>query len=384
MKKYEVIGLIGNERNGRIYKIIRKSDKEMLLWKELRLELITGNEKRLIENEINILRELNHPNIVKQCETFMDDTGLKLNIVMEYCEKGDLDKLILQNKNNKNIIDEQLIWDILIQALNALNYMHNEKKILHNDIKPRNIFLDKNYNIKLGNFRLSQKYLNVYGNCIIGTIPYMSPELLEKKQSTFKADIWALGCSIYELATFVSPFDAPNMDIVLRKIKKGAPKITNNIYSEYLWNIISKMLIYDYIKRPSSSELLEECNAIISLRNNIFNIKNRNEVQAKWDKLIVYDIALQMKQKEQKEQEEKDKIYNKKDRELKEREQKILEKEMLVNEAYKEMLAKHKLNETNKMLNLNAFNNKNDIKNKEKDDDNFNLNKMVIIIITII
>jgi NIMA (never in mitosis gene a)-related kinase len=171
---------------------------------------------------------------------------------MEYCEKGDLDKLILQNKNNRNIVVEQLIWDILFQTLNALNYIHNDKKILHRDIKPSNIFLDKDYNIKLGDFGLSRKYYNQYANTILGTPLYMAPEMLEKKQYNVEADIWALGCSIYELTNFVVPFDAPNMEILLNKINNGPPKRINNIYSEYLWKIVSEMLTPDYTKRPSS------------------------------------------------------------------------------------------------------------------------------------
>ena len=301
MNNYEVIGQIGSGSYGKVSKIIRKSDRKVLIWKEMRFEGISENGKKLIQNEINILRELNHPNIVKQYETFIDNSNSKLYIVMEYCEKGDLDKLILKNKNNNKLVDEELIWDIISQTLNALKYIHYDKKILHRDIKPSNIFLDINYNIKLGDFGLSRKYFTEYANTILGTPLYMAPEMLEKKQYNVEADIWALGCSIYELTTFVVPFDAPNMDILLNKIKSGPPKRINKIYSEYLWNIISKMLIYDYRKRPSSAELLEECNKIISLRNNIYNVKSRNEIQAKWDQLILYDLKLQIKEKEQKE-----------------------------------------------------------------------------------
>jgi NIMA (never in mitosis gene a)-related kinase len=140
MNKYEVIAQIESRKNKRVCKIIRKRDRKLLIWKEMNLEGIPKNEKKLIENEINILRELNHPNIVKQYETLTDDSNSKLYIVMEYCKKGDLDKLILKSKNNKKVVDEELIWDILVQTLNALKYIHNEKKIIHRDIKPSNIF----------------------------------------------------------------------------------------------------------------------------------------------------------------------------------------------------------------------------------------------------
>jgi len=371
MNQYEVICQIGSGSYGKVYKIIRKSDKKVLIWKEMRLEGIPENGRKLIENEISILRELDHPNIVKQYETFTDDSNSKLYIVMEYCEKGDLDKLILQNKNNNKFVDEDLIWDILVQSLNALKYMHNDRKILHRDIKPSNIFLDKYYKIKLGDFGLSRKYFTQYANTILGTPLYMAPEMLEKKQYNVEADIWALGCSIYELTNFVVPFEAQNMEILLNKIRNGPLKRINNIYSEYLWNIVSKMLIYDYKQRPSSSDLLEECNKIVSIRNNMFNIKNRNEIQAKWDQLMLYDLKLQMMERQVN---ERGQIMNIKDKELMEREQKVLEKEINVNKAFDEMIKKNKeLKAKNKMLNFNTFNN--NTKNKEKNEVICNLNK---------
>ena len=364
MNKYEVICQIGSGSYGRVYKIIRKSDGKELIWKEMRLEGIPQDGRKLIENEISILRELDHPNIVKQYETFTDDLNSKLYIVMEYCEKGDLDKLILQNKNNNKFVDEDLIWDILVQTLNALKYIHNEKKILHRDIKPSNIFLDKYYKIKLGDFGLSRKYYTGYANTILGTPLYMAPEMLEKKQYNVEADIWALGCSIYELTNYVVPFEAPNMDILLNIIRSGPPKRINFIYSEHLWNIVSNMLIADYRKRPSASELLEKCNQIVSIRNNMFNIKNRNEIQAKWEQMILYDLKLQMMEKQVNERGQKINIEDKK---LKEREQKVLEKEKCI-KVMDEMLRKNlELNQKNKISNLNAFNNNNyNIKNNEK------------------
>jgi len=366
MNKYEVIGLIESGKNERVYKILRKIDKKILILKEVRFEGLVDYEKKIIENEINILGELDHPNIVKQYETFKNDSNSKQYIVMEYCEKEDLDKIILQSKHNNKIVDEQIIWEILIQVLNALIYIHNDKKIIHGNIRPRSIFIDKNYNIKLTNFLLCQKHFNDYSNSIFGTLPYMSPEMIEKKQFNDKADIWALGCSIYELVTFVSPFDAPNMDIVLRKIKKGVPKKINNIYSEYLWNIVSKMLTTDYRKRPSSSELLEECKKVISIRNKIVYIKNRNQVQAEWDQMIL-NVAYQIMEKEQKEK-EKDKIMDINYKDLKQREQEVLklENEKCINEVFNEMLRKNK---ELKAKNINKM------KNEEKNDDNFNLNK---------
>ena len=212
MEKYIALSEIGKGSFGRVIKIMRKSDNKILIWKELNCENISEKEKEFITNEIMILQELNHPNIVKQYEVIPDNINSKIYIVMEYCEEGDLDKLILKNKNNKQLIDENLIWDIIIQTLNALNYLHNEKKVLHRDIKPSNIFLDKDYKIKLGDFGLSRKYL-FEAKTILGTPLYLPPEILERKPYNEKADIWALGCSIYELTSFHTPYEAPNVNI---------------------------------------------------------------------------------------------------------------------------------------------------------------------------
>ena len=288
MDKYEVIGEIGKGSFGTVSKIKRKSDKKILIWKELKYEGISDKEKELIVNEISLLKEMNHPNIVKQYETINDERNFKLYIIMEFCDGGDLDKLILKNKFHKKLVDEKLIWDILIQILRALNYIHNEKKILHRDIKPSNIFLDKDYNIKLGDFGLSKKFINEYSNTIIGTPLYMSPELLERKPYNIKTDIWALGCSLYELATFSTPYEAPNMNVLLNKIKNGLPQRIDKTYSDELWNIISKMLTYDYNKRPSSLQLINDCCRIFFLKNR--NIRNYNK--KKWEELLSFKQQL--------------------------------------------------------------------------------------------
>ena len=363
MDKYEVVCEIGKGSFGTVSKIKRKSDKKKLIWKELKYEGISDKEKQLIINEINLLKEMNHPNIVKQYETINDERNFKLYIVMEYCDGGDLDKLILKNKFHKKLVDEKLIWDILIQILRALYYIHNEKKILHRDIKPSNIFLDKDYNIKLGDFGLSKKFINEYSNTIIGTPIYMSPEILERKPYNVKADIWALGCSLYELATFSTPYKAPNMNVLLAKIRNGLPPRINKTYSDELWNIISKMLTYDYNKRPSSLELIEKYDELFYFKNSINN--NDNDNLKKYKQLYLFykekceKIEKELIEKEKvikkredlinkktEEQNKKEAELNKKQKELKE-----IEENIKKNQKMKEMNLKLKERDLNNKLN---------------------------------
>ena len=330
MDKYNVICEIGKGSYGRVSKIVRKSDKKLLIWKELNCGNIPAKEKQFITNEISILKELDHPNIVKQYEVIKDDLNSKIFIVMEYCEEGDLNKLILKNKNNKNLIDEKIIWDIIIQSLDALNYLHNEKKILHRDIKPSNIFLNKNYKIKLGDFGFSRQYFIGYAKTILGTPLYMPPEILERKPYNEKADIWALGCSIYELATFHTPYYASNIKILYNNIKNGLPKRIDKKYSNELWNFILKLLTFDHNNRPNTLQLINIYDEFMLSKNNKL-LKDDENIKVKWENIILYEKKLMEKEKELNEkdkiQKEKEKLFLKEDKRQKEKEKELMERE---------------------------------------------------------
>ena len=98
----------------------------------------------MIVSEVNILRELHHPNIVKYYDRIIDKEHSKIYIVKEFWEGGDIATLVKNSKREKSFIPEEIIWSILSQILAALGACHNRKegKILHRDLKPGNIFLD--------------------------------------------------------------------------------------------------------------------------------------------------------------------------------------------------------------------------------------------------
>ena len=135
MDDYEVLGLIGKGNFGSISKILRKSDNKILVWKELDYSLMSEKEKQNIVSEVNILKELHHPNIVQYYDRIIDKQNQKIYIIMEYCEGGDIGKIIKKLKLTKEHFPEELIWKFFIQVLQALNFCHNYKegkcKILH-------------------------------------------------------------------------------------------------------------------------------------------------------------------------------------------------------------------------------------------------------------
>lgn len=134
----------------------------------------------MLVSEVNILRELNHPNIVRYYDRIIDRDNSKIFIVMEFCEGGDISTMIKSSRREKKYLPEDMIWVILSQVLQALQSCHRRKegKILHRDLKPGNIFLDSNYNVKLGDFGLSRVMgdESVFAYTHVGTPYYMSPE----------------------------------------------------------------------------------------------------------------------------------------------------------------------------------------------------------------
>ena len=110
MESYEVLNQIGRGNFGQIYKIKRKSDDKILIWKELDYSQMSSKEKEQIVTEVNILRELDHPNIVKYYDRIIDKKNSKIYIIMEYCEGGDISQLINTYKKNNEYIPEEIIW----------------------------------------------------------------------------------------------------------------------------------------------------------------------------------------------------------------------------------------------------------------------------------
>jgi serine/threonine protein kinase len=271
MENYEVLEPLGTGSFGRVCKISRKSDKKILVWKELHYATMSEREKHQIVAEVNILRDLRHPNIVRYYDRVIEKQSHKIFIVQEYCEGGDLLKFIKKHKKEKQSIPEDLIWKWFMQIILALHEIHTRKdgKILHRDLKPANIFLDANNNVKLGDFGLA-KILDLdkdFAETKVGTPYYMSPEQIIEKKYNEKSDIWALGCLLYELCSLSPPFEATNHLSLALKIKSGKFDRIPPVYSNELQRVIQWILSLKVTERPNVDELLNVPEISMRLRD---------------------------------------------------------------------------------------------------------------------
>jgi len=130
---------------------------------------------------------------------------------------------------------------------------------LHRDLKPVNIFLDGDLNVKLGDFGLSKKLIEgkSFASTNVGSPYYMSPELFLNVPYDEKIDIWSAGCIIYEMAALEQPFKASSIGELGEKIKLGVFKRINQSYSDDLQRLIKMCLEVDPKNRPNVNQILE-------------------------------------------------------------------------------------------------------------------------------
>jgi calcium-dependent protein kinase len=168
-----------------------------------------------IINEINLLKSLDHPNIMKIYEYFADEQ--QFYIVSEYCEGGELFDFI----QSRGTMNETIIANIFHQIMSALLYCHNHQ-IIHRDIKPENLLLkqliesdDSDFDIKLIDFGASlQIDSKKKANQVVGTPYYVAPEVLMGSYDS-KCDIWSAGVILYIMLCGYPPFYGDNDDEIL-------------------------------------------------------------------------------------------------------------------------------------------------------------------------
>ena len=257
-KNYEFISMLGNGSFGKVRLYRDKNYKELLFAiKTLKKEGITSYHFSLLKQEVDILSNMDHPNIVKYFGIFEDDYFI--HIVMEYLKGQDLSKII--SLKNYTDFNENQMGQIIHQLLKALSFIHS-KNIIHRDIKPENIlFSDKRniFSLKLIDFGLAT--FQEQEKKTAGTPMYMSPEMVDGN-GTYVSDIWSVGVVVYQMVTGKLPFDGGENDenqILYEHIKSdeyNKEKLNNVECSDDVKDFIDKALQKDIKKRMTVQEAL--------------------------------------------------------------------------------------------------------------------------------
>ena len=248
---YKIIEKIGKGSFGIVYKAKRINEPLIYVIKQISLNGLTDFQINQVKTEAKILSLIKSNYVVKYYDSFFENGDL--NIVMEYCDNGDLCNYL--NKQ-KLPLKEDLIWQMFIKITLGLTAIH-KMKILHRDLKTLNIFLKKDMEIKIGDLGVAKELNQAsFASTIIGTPYYLSPEMCEDKPYNQKSDVWALGCILYELCTYRHPFNASNHGALILKILNADPDPILAIYSSKLQKLVNQILEKNCEKRPNCWDIL--------------------------------------------------------------------------------------------------------------------------------
>ena len=254
-ENYKIIKKIGDGGFGVVKLALHKSSKTKRAIKVIPLSLQLDITK--IMEEVNILKSLDHPNIVKVFEVIQDPKAL--NIVMEFCSGGELfDKI-----QKSNFFSENMAANYMLDIVSAVKYCH-DVHIVHRDLKPENILfesLDNEARLKIIDFGTSQHFeANKKMRNFIGTAYYIAPEVIDKKYDE-KCDVWSLGVILYIMLCGLPPFNSRGESEIYEKIKKLPVSFKGEVWntvSDEAKLLIQKMLRKDPTTRIPISEVLSD------------------------------------------------------------------------------------------------------------------------------
>lgn len=261
-ERYQLLEELGRGASGRVYRGLDKKTGGNVAVKEISLERLQHSDISSIMGEVELLKSLNHRNVVQYLGSFR--TRHYLYIIMELVEAGSLSYLIKQS--DVGAFPETVVAVYIEQVLHGLAYLHAQG-IVHRDIKGANILTNTEGLVKLADFgvaaRLSDRTSLEDADTVsnqddaqpAGTPYWMAPEVVELKAVTVSSDIWSVGCLAIELLTGYPPyFDLQPLSALYNIVQDPHPPLpsgTSEAFQDFLLSCFNK----DPLKRPSARDL---------------------------------------------------------------------------------------------------------------------------------
>ncbi|BFG01890.1 serine/threonine-protein kinase fused [Drosophila madeirensis] len=226
MNRYAVSSLVGQGSFGCVYKAQRRDDDKVVAIKVISKRGRSNRELKNLRRECDIQARLKNPHVIEMIESF--ESKFDLFVVTEFALM-DLHRYLSFN----GAMPEEHARRVIGHLVSALYYLHSNR-ILHRDLKPQNVLLDKNMHAKLCDFGLARNM--TLGTHVLtsikGTPLYMAPELLAEQPYDHQADMWSLGCIAYESMAGQPPFCATSILHLVKLIKHEDVKWPSTLSSE--------------------------------------------------------------------------------------------------------------------------------------------------------
>ena len=214
---------IGKGSFSTIYKGYHKVTKRVYAIKEISVESVT-KIKDNVKREFNLMKTLNHPNIVKLHNVILDNKYNNIYLVLDYYPNGDLAKFL-----QKKPLKEMYAQKYMIQLASGLEYLLKHK-IIHRDLKPQNILITETYDLKITDFGFARYFDNdMMIHTLCGSPMYMAPEITKNKEYNIKSDLWSVGIILYEMLSGKPPFKAKNLIELVKCVDKYSFTLPSNL-----------------------------------------------------------------------------------------------------------------------------------------------------------
>jgi len=200
---YEKVAELGSGNGGVVDRVRHKGTQVEMARKMIMMDVKPTIRKQIV-TELKILHECNSPYIVGFFGAYQCDG--EVNIFMEYMDGGSLD-LIMKKMGR---IHEPYTRKITHAVLRGLAYLREKHQIIHRDVKPSNILVNSQGEIKICDFGVSGQLIDSMANTFVGTRSYMSPERLQGSQYSVASDLWSLGLSLLEISLGIYPIPPPD------------------------------------------------------------------------------------------------------------------------------------------------------------------------------
>ncbi|XP_063698913.1 serine/threonine-protein kinase PAK 1-like [Culicoides brevitarsis] len=263
---YQMQQEVGKGASGSVFIALDKQTRQQVAIKVMNID--TQPSKESLINEIRVMKDFAHPNLVNFLDSFFIETAFKrqLWVVMEYMSGGPLTDIVIET-----VMKEHQISYVTRETLKALKFLH-DKGVIHRDIKSDNVLMGLDGRVKVTDFGFCA---NVQGDekrmTVCGTPYWMSPEIVTRKKYGKKVDIWSLGIMIIEMLDGEPPYmnETPFRAAYLIAAN-GRPQIKTTGLSAPLSDFLDRTLEVDVDKRAPCHELL----------NHEFIVKNNGEAKS--------------------------------------------------------------------------------------------------------
>ena len=246
--------------------LVRDRRGENFCLKQVPVRTADEPAKAEVMREVELMKMSVHANVIVLHDSWFDRN--RLFILMEYCVNSSVDVLIAEYASRKVFFTEDKVVSFVTELSSALHFLHDDLKVMHRDLKPGNVFMDRIGTLKIGDFGLSKcLHGDVYCASFVGTPLYMSPEQCKGESYSFRTDVWALGCIAYEFMALTSPWvrGANTYPALVKNIISASPdfhRLTTR-YSDVLVNSTRWMLQ----KKPSRRWTAAMVNSIFRPQN---------------------------------------------------------------------------------------------------------------------